>query len=359
MRNVTVRLGRRQYEIYIGAGLLDKAGAMLHECRVRGNVVIVTDSRVRSLYGPALEQSLTAAELKPSVIELPEGEEQKSLETAGRVYEELSNLKAERNTPILALGGGVIGDLTGFVAATYLRGVPLVQVPTTLLAQVDSSIGGKVAVNHGRLKNVIGAFYQPRMVISDVATLKTLPAGEISDGLAEVIKYGIILDTPLFRYVERNLDKIKALDEAALEHIVYRCARIKAQVVAKDELDRFLRNILNYGHTVGHALETASGFALRHGEAVAIGMVAAGRISQRMGAFTAEEAQRIEDLLARAGLPTRLPPYPIEQLMEIMQHDKKMRRGKLVFILPRAIGDAFVSEEVSPAIVTEAIETMR
>jgi len=360
MRNVTVRLGKqRRYEVYIGAGLLERAGAMLRECRVRGSVVVVTDSRVRSLHGQALEASLTAAELKPAVIELPEGERQKSLEAAGRIYEDLTNLKAERNTPILALGGGVIGDLAGFVAATYLRGVPLVQVPTTLLAQVDSSIGGKVAVNHGRLKNRIGAFYQPRMVISDIATLSTLSAGEISDGLAEVIKYGVILDAPLFRYIERNRDKIKALDGAALEHVVYRCARIKAQVVAKDELDLFLRNILNYGHTVGHALETASGFALRHGEAVAIGMVAAGRIAQRMGAFTAEEAQRIEDLLARAGLPTRLPPYPVEQLMEIMQHDKKMRRGKLVFILPRAIGDAFISEEVDPAVAAAVLEAMR
>jgi len=292
-------------------------------------------------------------------VELPEGEQQKSLDAAGRVYEELTNLKAERNTPILALGGGVIGDLAGFVAATYLRGVPLVQMPTTLLAQVDSSIGGKVAVNHGRLKNRIGAFYQPRMVISDVAALKSLSPGETSDGLAEVIKYGIILDAPLFSYVEKKLDKIKALDQVSLEHVVYRCARIKAQVVAQDETDAFLRNILNYGHTVGHALETASGFALRHGEAVAIGMVAAGRISQRMGAFTEEESQRIEHLLARAGLPTRLPPYPVQQLMEIMQHDKKMRRGKLIFILPRAIGDAFISEDVKPEMVAEALETLR
>ncbi len=359
MKNVTVRLGGRRYEIYVGAGLLEHAGTMLRECRVRGRVVVITDSRVRPIYGPTLEKSLAAAELQTAVIELPEGEQQKSLDTAGRVCEELTNLNAERNTPILALGGGVIGDLAGFVAATYLRGVPLVQIPTTLLAQVDSSIGGKVAVNHGRLKNRIGAFYQPRMVISDIATLRTLPAGEISDGLAEVIKYGVILDAPLFGFVARRLNRIKALDTTALEHVVYRCARIKAQVVAQDELDQFLRNILNYGHTVGHAVETASGFAVRHGEAVAVGMVAAGRIALRMGAFTADEARRIEGLLVRAGLPVNLPPYPVDQLMDIMKHDKKMRQGKLVFILPRAIGDVFVSEEVDPSLVASVLGDMR
>ncbi len=246
MKKVRVRLGINSYNIHIGPGLLTQTGPKLKEIGFSDKLVIVTDPTVKSLYGNTLKESLTSSGFKVLILEVPEGEEQKSLETAGRLYQELTDFYAERTTPILALGGGVIGDLTGFVAATYLRGVPLIQIPTTLLAQVDSSIGGKVAVDHGQLKNRIGAFYQPRLVISDIATLKTLTTGELSDGLAEAIKYGVIWDEELFTYIEENLDRIKSLDDRALETVVFRSARIKAEVVAKDERDFGLRQILGF-----------------------------------------------------------------------------------------------------------------
>ena len=279
MRKVRVRLGSNSYEIHIGSGLLMQTGHQLKESGFAGKLVIVTTPVVKRLYGDALKQSLAQEGFKVTVLQVPDGEEQKSLEVAARLYNELTDLYCERTTPIIALGGGVIGDLTGFVAATYLRGVPLIQVPTTLLAQVDSSIGGKVVVNHGQLKNRLGAFYQPRLVISDISVLKTLPAREFIGGLAEVIKYAVIRDKEFFAYLERNLDRIKSLDEEVLEEIVYKSSRIKVEIVEKDEKDLGLRNILNYGHTIGHAIESASDFKVEHGEAVALGMLAAGRIS--------------------------------------------------------------------------------
>jgi 3-dehydroquinate synthase len=328
---------------------------MLKETGSADKAVIITDPTVKKLYGRKLQQSLTSSGFKVDLLEVSEGEEQKSLETAGQLYNELTDLHAERTTPILALGGGVIGDLAGFVAATYQRGVPLIQIPTTLLAQCDSSIGGKVAVNHGRLKNKIGAFYQPRLVVADITTLKTLPDGELTDGLAEVIKYGIIQDRELFTYLERNLGRIKALDARALATIVFRSARIKARVVEKDERDFGLRNILNYGHTVGHAIESASDFKIRHGEAVALGMVAAARISKRLGILTRDEVVRIESLIAQAGLPTELPPLEQKKLIQAMGHDKKIQHGKVRFILPRTIGEVLVTDEVSQSLVEQVL----
>jgi 3-dehydroquinate synthase len=277
------------------------------------------------------------------------------LETAGRLYHELAECYAERTTPILALGGGVIGDLTGFVAATYMRGVPLIQIPTTLLAQVDSSIGGKVAVNHGLLKNKIGAFYQPRLVISDITTLKTLSTGEISDGLAEAIKYGVIWDAEFFAYLESNLDQIKSLDEGVLETIVFRSAKIKAEVVAKDERDFGLRNILNYGHTVGHAIESVSELKVWHGEAVAIGMIAEAKIANKLGILDKNEVSRIKSLIDRASLPTELPSLQLERLIQAMKHDKKILQGKIRFVLPKSVGEAFITEEVTPSLIEQTL----
>jgi 3-dehydroquinate synthase len=328
---------------------------MLKEMGFADKAVIITDPTVKKLYGRSLKQSLTSSGFKVVLLEVPEGEEQKSLETAGRLYNELTDFYAERTTPILALGGGVIGDLAGFVAATYLRGVPLVQIPTTLLAQGDSSIGGKVAVNHGLLKNKIGAFYQPRLVVADITTLKTLPDGELTDGLAEVIKYGIIRDRELFAYLERNLGRIKSLDTRALETIVFRSARIKARVVEKDERDFGLRNILNYGHTVGHAIESVSDFKIRHGEAVTLGMLAEARISNRLGILDMNEVTRIKNLIAQAGLPIALPRLGVGRLILAMGHDKKVQHGKLRFILPRAIGDVFITDEVSQSLVEQIL----
>jgi 3-dehydroquinate synthase len=316
---------------------------------------IITNPEVHGLFGRVLVESLAGEGLSGTTLEVAEGEEQKSLKTADRLYTELSRLDAERSTPILALGGGVIGDLAGFVAATYMRGVPLVQLPTTLLAQVDSSIGGKVAINHGRLKNNIGAFYQPRLVLSDTAVLKTLPTKEFANGLSEVIKSAVIGDEDLFAFLEANLDSIKCHEEGVLEEIVFRSARIKAAVVEKDERDHGLRNILNFGHTVGHAIETASGFMIEHGGAVAIGMLATSAVSQRLGLFGEDEFFRLKTLIQAVGLPTEVSGGKVNDILTAMRHDKKMEGGRLRFVLPRAIGDVILSDEVEMSLVEEVL----
>ena len=355
MRTVQVRLGSDSYQIHIGSGLLGQTIQRLTEIGVSGKLVIITNPVVKKLYGQSLEQTLASNGFEVTTLEVPDGEEHKSLDTAGRLFQELSNAYAERTTPILALGGGVIGDLAGFVAATYQRGVPLVQIPTTLLAQVDSSIGGKVAVNHGQLKNNIGAFYQPRVVITDTDTLKTLDNREFNNGLAEVIKSAVVRDAEFFAFIEENLDNIKSLDTDALEEVVFRSAKIKAEIVEKDERDLGLRSILNYGHTVGHAIETASDFKTTHGEAVAMGMLVAGRISHRLGIMDKNELSRLKAVIARAGLPTSMPELNTERIIEAMRHDKKIAQGKIRFVLPRKIGEVFVTDEVSPRLVEEVL----
>ena len=355
MRTVQVRLSSDSYQIHIGSGLLEQTIPRLTEIGVSGKLVIITNPVVKKLYGQSLEQTLASNGFEVTTLEVPDGEEHKSLDTAGRLYHELSNAYAERTTPILALGGGVIGDLAGFVAATYQRGVPLVQIPTTLLAQVDSSIGGKVAVNHGQLKNNIGAFYQPRVVITDTGTLKTLDTGEFNNGLAEVIKSAVVRDAEFFAFIEENLDNIKSLDTDALEEVVFRSAKIKAEIVEKDERDLGLRSILNYGHTAGHAIETASDFKTTHGEAVAIGMLVAGRISQRLGIMDKNELSRLQAVIARAGLPTSMPELNTERIIEAMRHDKKIAQGKIRFVLPRKIGEVFITDEVSPRLLEEVL----
>ena len=355
MEKVSVKLSSNSYDVLIGAGLLAQTGARLKKLGFSGKAVVVTDSKVKKLYGDALKQNLTASGFEAHLIEVPQGEEQKSLETAGRLYNDLTDFYAERNTPVLALGGGVIGDLTGFVAATYMRGVPLIQIPTTLLSQGDSSLGGKTAVNHGQLKNKVGAFYHPRLTISDISTLKSLGKRELSDGLAEIIKHGVILDSEFFSYLEKNMNKIRAYDEPVLERIVARSAAIKAGVVEKDELDLGLRNILNYGHTVGHAIEAASGRKIWHGEAVAIGMLAEAAISNKMGVLDKKELDRLEKVIAGAGLPARIPALPVKDMMQAMQHDKKIVGGKIKFVLPKRIGEVFITDEVSPTLVADVL----
>ncbi|MFH1640285.1 MAG: 3-dehydroquinate synthase family protein, partial [Chloroflexota bacterium] len=240
-------------------------------------------------------------------------------------------------------------------AATYLRGVPFIQLPTTLLSQVDSSTGGKVAVDHGQIKNRIGAFYQPRLVLSDISTFKTLPQREFSSGLAELIKAAVINDRELFALLEKNIAKITGLDEEMLSEVVARAIRIKADYVEKDERDTGLRNVLNLGHTIGHAVESISDFKIKHGEAVAIGMIAAGKISCKMGLFPAEELSRMRNLLVQAGLPVTMPAMDKEKLLQVMGQDKKVRAGKLRFILPRTIGDVFITDEVNPSLIDEVL----
>ena len=356
MKTVPLQVGSGSYNILIGSGLLGTAGRYLRDTGFADRAIVITDTVVRDYYADAVRQSLVEHGLKTTVLSVPAGEAQKTLETAGRLYLELSQAGAERSTPVVALGGGVIGDLAGFVAATFKRGLPLIQMPTTLLAQIDSSVGGKVAVDHGQLKNEIGAFYQPRLVISDIATLRTLPGREVSNGLAEIIKHAVIADGELFTYLENNIGRLRALDEEALEEVVYRSVSIKAGIVARDEKDTGLRNILNFGHTVGHAVESVSGFNLRHGEAVAIGMMAAGRISCAMGTWDKCELARLENLIIKAGLPVKIPGLDTGKIIRIMQHDKKVIGGKVRFVLPKSIGEVFVTDKVEMALVREVLD---
>jgi len=355
MRTVKVNLENRSYQVVVGAGILGQAGSWLKEVGIGDRLVIITNPVVQGLYGSGLRESLLADGFAVDILTVADGEEQKSLDVAGRLYNELTAVYAERATPILALGGGVIGDLAGFVAATYLRGVPLVQIPTTLLAQVDSSIGGKGAVNHGLLKNKIGAFYQPRLVLSDTAILKTLPVGEFTNGMAEVIKSAVIRDRDLFTFIETNLDKIRELDDTTMEEVVFRSAGIKARVVEQDEMDLGLRNILNFGHTIGHAIETVSDFGVEHGQAVAMGMAAAASIARRMGILEDSELARLRSVIEGAGLPVEMPQLDTEGVIQAMKHDKKIVGGKVRFVLPRAIGDVFVTDEVSLSLVEEVL----
>jgi 3-dehydroquinate synthase len=355
MKRVNVRLGDKGYDILIGRGLLDQAGKHLKDCGFNGRLVIISNPVAQKLYGEALRERLSADGFQVTILSVADGEEQKSLDVAGRLYTELSDCYAERTTPILALGGGVIGDLSGFVAATYMRGVPLVQIPTTLLAQVDSSIGGKVAVNHGKLKNGIGAFYQPKLVIADTATLKTLPAEEFANGMAEIIKSAVIKDNEFFAFIENNLGKIKTLDDTAIEKIVFRSASIKANVIIQDELDTGLRNILNFGHTTGHAIETVSDFGVEHGHAVAIGMMVAARIAEKLGFFDNNGLTRLKSLLKSAGLPTKMPRLNSDKIIQAMKHDKKITGGKVRFVLPKAIGEVFITDEVDLSLIEEVL----
>jgi 3-dehydroquinate synthase len=355
MQTVTLKLNSGSYDVIVGPGVLAESGYHLKGLGFKGKLVIITDAKVRKLYADALKQTLLASGFEVTILNGPDSEQEKSLETAGRLYLELTDHHTERSTPVLALGGGVIGDLAGFVAATYERGVPLIQIPTTMLAQADSSLGGKTAVNHGRLKNRIGAFYQPRLTISDTNTLKSLTKEQLSDGLCEIIKHGAIRDADLFAYIENNLDRITACEDEALEATVSRSVKIKAEVVEQDELDLGLRNILNYGHTVGHAVETVSDFQVSHGRAVAIGMVAAAIISNRMGLLDNSTATRLEGLLARAGLLEKVPELEADRLIEAMHHDKKIVEGKIKFVLLKAIGEVFITDDVSLDLVKDVL----
>ena len=358
MKKIDVRLGQNSYSVYIGTGILSQTGQRLKESGYSGKAVIITNPVVKKLYGNLVKLSLIEAGYKTTILEVPDGEEYKSLESAGKLYQQLAEFGAERSTVILALGGGVIGDLAGFVAATYMRGVPLVQLPTTLLAQCDSSIGGKTAVNHGLLKNEIGAFYQPKMTVADISTLKTLPMEELTGGLAEVIKYAVIKDEQFFIYLEKHLDLIKALDDNVLETIVAKSAQIKVEVVEIDEKDTGLRNILNFGHTVGHAVESVTNFQVAHGQAVAIGMVAAAKIAAELDILDSGNVVRLKSLLEKAGLTTKLPLTEIKPVIQAMRYDKKVQSGKIRFVLPRAIGQVFITDNVSPAIVEKVLGEM-
>ncbi len=357
MRTVRIRTGRTGYDVRIGGGLLYHAGSWTRERFAGDKAIIISNPDVDRLYGAMVRQSLENEGFKTVTLLVSEGEQHKSLDTAARLYGGLQNARAERSTPVLALGGGVIGDLAGFVAATYMRGLPLVALPTTLLAQVDSSLGGKTAVDHGPVKNNIGVFHHPALVIADTFTLNSLPPKEISNGLAEVIKYGMIRDRPFFNLLEKSMARVRALEDALLEEVVQRCVHIKARIVEKDERDAGLRNILNFGHTIGHAIEAASDFKIGHGQAVSLGMVKASAISNRLGIFPSRDLARLKELLAQAGLPVRMPHLDMSRVLQAINHDKKVVDGKVRFILPQRIGRVFISSDVSFALAVEVLES--
>ncbi len=339
---VTVDLGARSYPIIIGSGVLSHVGDHIATVLGPGAAAVVTNPTVGKLYGDLVTASLRTSGREVTVIEIPEGEEYKNLSSLALIYDRLLASRLDRNAIVIALGGGVIGDVAGFAAATFLRGVSFVQIPTTLLAQVDSSVGGKTGINHPRGKNLIGAFYQPRLVLIDIATLQTLPRRELLAGLVEVIKYGAILDADLFRQIEEDLDRVLALDEALLRAVVQRCCAIKAMVVQRDERESDFRSILNFGHTVGHAVEALTGYRrYLHGEAVAIGMTFAAQLSLIRGYCDEESMRRIVELLKRAGLAVELPKEVTSAaLAQAVEGDKKVAGGKVKFVCLEAIGRA-------------------
>jgi 3-dehydroquinate synthase len=340
MQTLTVNLGDRSYPIFVGPGLLPRAGEFLKQAGVRGKVAVVTNPTVAQLYLDALCEALTSTGFQATPILVPDGEAHKDLKSLASIYDRLIDDRLERSACIVALGGGVIGDLAGFAAATYLRGVPYVQVPTTLLAQVDSSVGGKTGVNHQDGKNLIGAFYQPRLVLIDVEVLQSLPRRELIAGLAEVIKYGIIEDPALFRLLEQEHRRLVGLDQELLMQVIATCCAIKARVVEKDEREDEYRAVLNFGHTIGHALEAATGYSrFLHGEAVGIGMAKASAISAQQGFCDQSSLRRIHDLIEKVGLPLEIPPeVSVDSLIQGMELDKKSAGGKIKFVVCAGIG---------------------
>ena len=340
MQKLTVNLGDRSYEILVGAGLLSRAGEFLQRAGLRGKVAVVTNPTVAQLYLDTICEALAGAGFQTTPVLVPDGEENKNLKSLVSIYDRLIGDRFERRECILALGGGVIGDLAGFAAATYLRGVPYVQVPTTLLAQVDSSVGGKTAINHQDGKNLIGSFYQPRVVLIDVEVLQSLPRRELIAGLAEVIKYGIIEDPVLFRLLEQEHRRLFDLDQEFLMRVIATCCAIKARVVEKDERENDYRAVLNFGHTIGHALEAATGYSrFLHGEAVGIGMVKASVISAQQGFCDRNSLERIHNLIGKIGLPLEIPSeVSVDALIQGMEVDKKSTGGKINFVLCAGIG---------------------
>ena len=345
MRTLTVGLGDRSYPIVIGSGLLEQADLFLPYLPQR-TVSVVTNTTVAAFYLEKFSTALRNAGVQVLPIVIPDGEQHKNWSTLNTIFDALLMNRRERKSAVIALGGGVVGDLAGFAASSYQRGVPFIQVPTTLLAQVDSSVGGKTAINHPLGKNMIGAFYQPRMVMADTGLLDTLPARELSAGLAEVIKYGLIMDAPFFDWLESSMDRLVARDASALAHAVSRSCENKALVVAADERESGERALLNLGHTFGHAIEAGVGFGTwLHGEAVAAGTMLAARLSQRLGNLPVEDVHRIARLFERAGLPVEAPALGADRFLELMGHDKKVEDGQLRLVLLRSLGKAYLTSD--------------
>jgi 3-dehydroquinate synthase len=360
MRTLNVALLDRAYDIHIGPGLLDRI-ALITEQLQSARAAVITNSTVAPLYLAKLTRPLRAAGVQVTEVVLPDGESHKNWETLNTIFDALLADRCDRTTTVIALGGGVIGDLAGFAAATYQRGVPFIQVPTTLLAQVDSSVGGKTGINHPRGKNMIGAFWQPKLVLADTDTLATLPDRELSAGMAEVIKYGLIRDLPFLAWLEANIDRLMARDAEALAYAIERSCANKAEVVAGDERETARDNgraLLNLGHTFGHAIETGMGYGeWLHGEAVAAGTVMAAELSRRLGWLEAAAVDRVRDLLLRARLPVSGAPLGADRYLDLMGHDKKVIAGRLRLVLLRGLGEAVTWADAPAADIRAAIET--
>jgi 3-dehydroquinate synthase len=352
MKTIQVGLGDRAYDIIIEKGLLPRIGADLAERAIAKRYIVVADSYVAELLGPQLMDSLSAAGVAAEMITFPRGEESKHLATVADLSSKLAQLGLDRKDALIALGGGVTGDITGFLAAIYMRGIPFVQIPTTLLAQVDSSVGGKTGVDIPEGKNLVGAFYQPRCVYIDSDVLLSLPDTELLNGLAEVIKYSVIYDPDFFDFLVQNREAILARELPVLEEVIARCCTIKAEVVAADEREADLRRILNFGHTIGHAVEAASDYTLAHGLAVGLGMVAVCDLAVGKGIFPKEEAAKVRQLIADYGLPVEIPArFANEQTKSFLKTDKKTIAGRPFFVLPTAIGKVIITDEVAEELV--------
>ena len=356
MRKVRVDLGEKSYDIIIGYAIDHELVDFVKGAGYSRKALLVTDTNVGPLYAKQVQQLLAEAGLEAAVAQIPAGESSKTLTTANELFTRAIELGLDRKSPIFALGGGVVGDLAGFVAATYMRGVPFVQLPTSLLAQVDSSVGGKVAVNHVLGKNLIGAFYQPQAVFMELNFMKSLPRREIYTGLGEIIKYGIIYDAEFFAFLESNREAVLALEPEALVHIIARSCEIKAAVVSEDEKEAGLRRILNFGHTIAHAIEKETGYVrYNHGEAVATGMIGAAYISRELGLIGENEYNRVREMIARYNLPLQAAGVTVEDMYGDIFHDKKTVGGKVTWVLMEKIGQVICRNDVPAEAVKKAM----
>ncbi len=358
---VTVPLGDRSYPIHIGAKLLKDIGTLCVQRNLARTIIVITDENVARHYLPTVKTSLEKRKFSVQTIVLPPGERQKSLDTAEKIYTKLLEWNIERNSTIIALGGGVIGDLAGFIAATYQRGIGFIQIPTSLLAQVDSSVGGKVGINHPLAKNMIGAFYQPQFVLADTSVLKTLPKRELICGMGEVVKYGVILDKQFFSFIEQNLSKALSGNKKVLSYIIRRSCELKAHVVSHDEKEQHLRAILNFGHTIGHALERAGKFTLlKHGEAILYGMIAEMNIAFESGMISFADRERMERLIRQISIPSlTLLRLRNSELFETMRKDKKVKDSFIRMTLPQTIGKISLPMNVDEQLIDRAIDYVK
>jgi len=363
MRSMKVNLDKKSlssYEIRIGYKIIDRMVLIIAKNHKAGRYVMITDNSVGSIYAKQMMDSLKDVGLNINLIEFPAGESSKNINTVLDIVGKLLELGADRSTMLVALGGGVVGDMVGFIASIYMRGIPYIQIPTTLIGQVDSSIGGKTAIDLPYGKNLLGTFYQPRAVFADLIFLETLPEKEFNNGLAEIIKYGIIDDEKMFSMLEENMDAVKSRDSSVLLKLVENCCRIKKSIVEIDEKEQGLRRLLNFGHTLGHALEAASKYTISHGEGVALGMIAAARISEKMHYLDAAQLKRIEEIILRAGLPGKIPhDFSADGIISRLAMDKKKKDDVVHFVLLKKIGMPFVNGGIENKLISDVIEEMK